>query len=70
MEVDIGHTYMIELSRNITYDQHLKMYTIDAIIDGENETLVFDTREAAYKEYSKLRRNGAEILPLSLDGSL
>lgn len=60
---------MIELSRNIDFDRRLNRYTLDIIEDGENETLIFDTKQAAYREYGKLRRAGAGIIALELDRS-
>jgi hypothetical protein len=63
-------TAMIEISRNITGDPRLGRPTLDVYIDGKNETLVFDTRDDAYREYIRLCRDGAELLPLALDRSL
>ena len=61
---------MTELARNLTYDTWLHKWTIDVIFDGENETLVFDSQQDAYKEYDKLINAGARIMSLELDTSL
>ena len=61
---------MIEISRYIKDDPRLGRATLDVYIDGENETLVFDTRDDAYREYIRLCRDGAQLLPPELDGPL
>lgn len=61
---------MTLISRNISFDNVLKKYTLDIEVDGENETLVFDTSDLAYSEHASLLRQGAHHMPLELDRSL